>query len=273
MSVVALLLVFVSLFSSIGGVAILYYSTLKVPLDYRVPKIVKEDKVDVRQLERKLSLLFPQKEEKEKPKTSVVKKKTNVKVPKVEIVGIAKGRIAGVMFKVRRKYYILLRGETKDGWKLVEIKDKFVILEYKGTEVRVPIKGKEFSFKPVKVDLKENTPPKVSKSTERARTITVSKDLVLKLTQNYGELLRQVDFAPYIVGGKNKGFKIRWLNPGSIFYKLGFRRGDVIVSVNGVALKNTEDLFKVLQIIRNEPSLRVIVLRNGKEETFNIRIE
>jgi len=254
----------------VGSVLVLQFTISRIPLDYAVPKPAKEEKVNPQELGREFASLFP------KPKRERTEKvqPRPAAVPKVEVLGVARGKVPAVMFRAGKRTYYLLKGEQKDGWKLVEVEENRVVLSYKGTEVVVPLKEKRLSFRPVRRRPGfPATDRKGEPKTAGQGSLTVSRELVDRLTKNYGELLRQVDIRPYYEGGRAVGFKIYWLSPQSVFYKLGFRPGDVIVSVNGVPLKTTEDLFRVIQIIRNEPSLRVVVLRNGNEQTFNVRIE
>ena len=187
----------------------------------------------------------------------------NIKLPKpLKILGFVKGTPSGVILKVGRNIFILIQGEEYKGWKLIKVGNKYVYLLYKGIKVKLPLKEKKEKSSKVKY----TTVP------AEGNTFVISRAEVDKLTQNYGTLLTQVDFVPYIVNGQTQGFKLRWVSPNSIFYKIGFRQGDVILSVNGIPIRNTEDVFRVLQILRNEPSLRIKVLRKGKEITFNVRI-
>ena len=106
-----------------------------------------------------------------------------------------------------------------------------------------------------------------------AEEFRLSRRLVNRMMADYGRLLSQIDVVPYIENGKTIGFKIRWIMGGSIFEQLGFKKGDVILAVNGVPIRSTEDVFKAVQIIRNEPSIRVKILRDGEERYLNIRID
>lgn len=239
---------------------ILYFSIKNIPLNYPVPHKKKKE-INVYSLQISFSSYFPKEHKK------VVKKptggKTNIKLPRpLKILGFVKGVPSGVILKAGRNIFILVQGEEYKGWKLLKVDNKYVYFLYKDVKIKVPLKEKE--GKPSQIKYKT--------SPEEGDTFVISRTEVDKLTQNYGTLLTQVDFVPYIVNGQPQGFKLRWVSPNSIFYKIGFRQGDVIVSVNGIPIKNTEDVFRVLQILRNEPSLRIKVLRRGREITFNVRI-
>jgi len=247
----------------LGLGTVLYFSLKSLPVNFSVPVEVKK-KVDIYSLQRDFSSFFP-KEERKVVKQQSKPSKRFVRLPKpLKVLGYVEGLPSGVILKAGRKTLVLVQGEETKGWKLLRIDGNFAYLTYKGIEVKVPLK-EEKKTPTAKVKYQTTT-------SFEGNSFTISRSEVERLTQNYGALLTQVDFVPYIVNGQTQGFKLRWLSPSSIFYKIGFRQGDVILSVNGIPIRNTEDVFKVLQILRNEPSLRVKVLRSGKEITFNIRI-
>jgi general secretion pathway protein C len=232
----------------------------KAPTDYTVPQ-KREKKIDISQLENLMASHFPQ-EKSKKEKTSN-RQTNNIKPPPVEVLGIARGTPSGAILKVKGKTLTLLQGEEKEGIKLLQVGEDFILIEFKGVKFKIPLKGKKYFY-----------PTAQGKSSEKGeKLLRVSKSLVERLVQNYGDLLKQVDFVPHFRDGKIEGFKIRWISQSSPLYKLGFRKGDVILSVNGISLRNTDDLFRVLQVIANEPSLRIEVLRNGKREIFNVKID
>ena len=86
-------------------------------------------------------------------------------------------------------------------------------------------------------------------------------------------MFREIRLVPYVRNGKTEGFILEWIKPGSLFYKAGLRKGDVLVSINNMSIRSGKDAFRILQVLRNEPSLRVVVLRNGRREEINVRIE
>ncbi len=86
-------------------------------------------------------------------------------------------------------------------------------------------------------------------------------------------MFREIRLVPYVKNGRTEGFIFEWIKPGSLFYKAGIRKGDILVSINNMTIKSGEDAFKVLQVLRNEPSLRVVVLRGGQRKEINVRIE
>ncbi len=240
------------------GAGYLYFTVENLPLEYRLPPPPQKEKINLYRLQREFLKLFPS--------LNVERRTTTGALPRpLEVLSFVRlGEKVSVVLKAGKKTILLVSGKNTNGWRILGTRGDKVILSYRGTEVVLPIP------KPSEGEAKGST-PKVSSG--EGLTRVVSREEVRRLMRNYGELLRGVDFVPYTAGGKTEGFRIRYLSPSSIFYKLGFRTGDVIVSVNGVVLKNTDDLFRVVQIVQNEPNVRVKILRNGKPLTLDVRIE
>jgi general secretion pathway protein C len=71
----------------------------------------------------------------------------------------------------------------------------------------------------------------------------------------------------------NSGFQLASIRRGSIIEKLGFNRGDVIMSVNDVPVGSPEDLFNLYQQMNQLDSANVMVQRRGNplSLTFTFR--
>ena len=255
------LLVGVAFLTAVGGL----YTLLKdVPLSYEVPLEVKKQTVDYRTLQREFASYFPRREAIAKNNTS--KGVKTVKLPHpLKILGYSRGGVESVLLLAGREKLVLLKGEETKGWKLLKVGKKYAYLSYRGKEVKLPLPEEKGSIKVPKTV--------VETSSSVPEEHHLSRSLVNRLMADYGRLLSQIDVAPYMESGRTVGFRIRWLQPGSIFAKLGFKVGDVILSVNNIPIRDTEDVFRAVQIIRNEPSIRVKVLRNGRVHYIDIRID
>lgn len=83
-----------------------------------------------------------------------------------------------------------------------------------------------------------------------------------------GNILTQIAIVP---DPKGKGFKIRTIAPGSIFTKLGLKRGDTLLKVNGNELtaSGAMDLFNQL---KSETKFNLEVERRGKAITYDYEV-
>lgn len=84
-----------------------------------------------------------------------------------------------------------------------------------------------------------------------------------------GNILTQIAIVP---DPKGKGFKIRTIAPGSIFTKLGLKRGDTLLKVNGNELtaSGAMDLFNQL---KSETKFTLDIERRGKTITYDYEVK
>jgi outer membrane murein-binding lipoprotein Lpp len=74
---------------------------------------------------------------------------------------------------------------------------------------------------------------------------------------------------PKLAAGK-KGVVIRGFRPKSMFDTLGFKNGDVIVSVNGAPVSSADDLVGALQMRQNPTTIQVERRRKPLSLTFEV---
>ena len=74
-------------------------------------------------------------------------------------------------------------------------------------------------------------------------------------------------------GGKIDGFRFVSIQPDSIFSKLGFKPGDIIKSVNDEEVTSPTQAMEMYQSLKSSDQLNLSVTRDGRDETFDYRIE
>lgn len=86
-------------------------------------------------------------------------------------------------------------------------------------------------------------------------------------------LFTQIRVVPFFKDGKGAGFKVLTVKAGSLFAKLGFRRGDVVKEVDGQVLdiRNAMTIFTTLHDAHAK-SFKVLLERRGKTFTNLITI-
>ena len=80
--------------------------------------------------------------------------------------------------------------------------------------------------------------------------------------------LRLAQIEPRIIDQQTSGFTIRMLNPRSVLAKMGLRRGDVILGVNGMQLNSPEQALQILQQLREARRITVNLERNNRPLTL-----
>ena len=104
--------------------------------------------------------------------------------------------------------------------------------------------------------------------------IKVSQDYWKKLiNKDLSKILMQAGAEPAIVNGQITGFRIHSIEKDSIYGKAGLHDEDVISSINGTKLDNVGESVKLLQSLRNTPSVSVDVERGGQKTTVSIEVQ
>jgi membrane-associated protease RseP (regulator of RpoE activity) len=67
----------------------------------------------------------------------------------------------------------------------------------------------------------------------------------------------------------NRGLAIAGVEQGSIYYRSGFRRGDVIVALRGRPIRSQADFMRFIVMYPGQ-RIPVVVLRNGRQETIYV---
>jgi serine protease Do len=68
------------------------------------------------------------------------------------------------------------------------------------------------------------------------------------------------------------GALVNSLTPGGAAEKAGLRRGDIITAINGAAVRDTNGLRNEVGQMLPGSEVKVTVLRDAKEQTFNVRL-
>ncbi|BCR05979.1 hypothetical protein DESUT3_30480 [Desulfuromonas versatilis] len=100
----------------------------------------------------------------------------------------------------------------------------------------------------------------------------IAQSEVEKARGNINELLKQARMEPNIVDGRTEGFVVRMIQRNSLLAKLGIRRGDVVMQVNGVELDSPEKALQIFQQLREARNISIGLTRNGEPMNFEYDI-
>lgn len=136
-------------------------------------------------------------------------------------------------------------------------------------KVQLADKHKEFAFSGPKPDIHVNIPeihvPDIDIPAINMVMVTSSARsglMVENITPQLGEFF----------GVKNgNGVLVRSVEKGSRAEKAGFRAGDVVVKVNGQAVRDTSDFSHGVRS-RNGDSVSVVIMRDKKEQTLTLSL-
>jgi len=104
--------------------------------------------------------------------------------------------------------------------------------------------------------------------------IISKEELKNKILGNEAAIYKGAAFGPKMENGKITGYKLHKLKPDHVFYSLGARAGDILRSVNGMSLSDTERMFELWKTIKTNPpsELSIELERRKKPLTFKFHI-
>jgi general secretion pathway protein C len=103
----------------------------------------------------------------------------------------------------------------------------------------------------------------------------LKRDDVNRLTNNLPELLQQARAVPRMgPGGQIECFNLADIAPGSLYERLGLKRGDCIKSVNGEKIDSPAKAMELYNALRsNASSINLGIERAGRDEQMNYNIQ
>ena len=239
------------------------YMSVNVALkDTKVP-ILRRQEPDISKIKEAFSKVFPESKLPKKVITGTGPTPGSVSLD-IELLGTSVGVKSMALLKVGKRTLVLGEGQSKEGIKLIKVYKKSAVVEVGDKEI-------ELTLKPRRRD--RSAPDRSYTGKTPSAEFRISRRELERITKDPGIMFRQIRLVPYVKNGRTEGFMFEWVKPGSLFYKAGLRKGDILLSINNMTIQSGEDAFRLLQILRNEPNLRVVVLRNGQRREINIRIE
>lgn len=87
------------------------------------------------------------------------------------------------------------------------------------------------------------------------------------------QLLREVQLLPTMEGGRLAGFRASFVKEGSVVSALGLKTGDVLRSVNGIALDNPQQLGALYSSLQSARRFDVELERDGVRITKSVELD
>lgn len=113
---------------------------------------------------------------------------------------------------------------------------------------------------------------KSSQSESFGKVRRVKRKEVINLISS-GKIFYQMAVVPYYKNGKVLGFKVVGVKRNSFVYKMGIRKGDIILSINGYPIRSMEEGFAAFERLKDSSEINIRVLRRGREITLSYIIE
>jgi len=91
----------------------------------------------------------------------------------------------------------------------------------------------------------------------------VKRDDLKNAISHSSQLFTQIRAIPNIQNGKQNGFSISDVEPGSVFEDLGLQDGDLLTAIDGKPITNPGEAVGLFSTIQNRPSVEITVMRDG----------
>lgn len=88
---------------------------------------------------------------------------------------------------------------------------------------------------------------------------------------NLDRLYTEIRAVPNFQDGRVNGMKVLSVKPGSVFAKLGLRRGDILSRINGIEL-DVRRGFDIFNQLKDQKSFNLDLVRGGTTQTYDYEI-
>jgi len=182
----------------------------------------------------------------------------------VSLLATAVGSVNLALIDVDGQVKTVRVGSEVGGYRVAHIDRNYIILS-RGEEK----KAIGFSF----AEAKTTEPKAITQGGTQTLQAVVQKREIESVTADPGIMFRQIRLVPYVQDGRTTGFLFEWVDPQSMFSKVGIVPGDVLVSINNQQIRSGEDAFRILQVLRNESSFKIGLIREGRPVELLVRVE
>jgi general secretion pathway protein C len=101
----------------------------------------------------------------------------------------------------------------------------------------------------------------------------VSRSMLNKVLDNAGKIIGIAAVAPKMEGGQSIGMEIRGIRPGTLLTNLGIQNGDILESVNGQPLSNTDTPLGAYTTLRTADKFNLSIRRGGQSMMINYSLQ
>jgi len=187
------------------------------------------------------------------------------KIQKVEKLGnlilkacyVEKGR-EFVMFKEGQKSIFINLNEEYKGVKLVEITKNSAKFFQNGKYILLVLeKATETKKHNLAID---------QKKASGDRYVSVQRAEIGKYKTNIKQALRDIRFYEIKKNNQFAGLKLSFIRRGTLFEKMGFKKGDIIESVDGQKINSLMDLLPYYSRLDNLTTLQIGFKRNEQKK-------
>ena len=188
-------------------------------------------------------------------KPSAKKKSEAVSLKDIKLKAIYKNRDGGfILIEDNRKNIFVDLNQSYNDYKLIEIGEDFAIFKKDGKRYKI-----EFQ--------KAKKRGEDSYKAEDESNVKIPKDTFIKYKKDLKSVWKNIGIVK-----TRDGYKVTFINPKSIFAKIGLKRGDILLEINGVELKSDSDAWELYKNIDKLDFVELKVKRKNSIKVLNYEI-
>lgn len=174
--------------------------------------------------------------------------------------------------KKRTQALYRLNDSVQEGVRIADIERNRIYIIHDGRMEWLDIYGKPSAGKKKKRRTPARIVETVAQETGRELSMILDRRELDEALSNVPQLLTKARIVPSFKNGKNEGFKIFSIVPGSIFEKVGLRNGDILVRINEMEIRDPQKFMGVFQQLKDETTLSLDLVRKGTRQTISYEI-
>ncbi|HIC10302.1 MAG TPA: PDZ domain-containing protein [Campylobacterales bacterium] len=237
----------------------------------------------------RLGNLFVDSKKKEKPKPKVEK-------PKEKVYDLKKWKLQATYIGDSDMFAIIADGKEMEivpldyiykGYELVDLKEDEAIFRRKGKLYSLKLEEKKRKSKRNRKEEKDladkilenekreeqvKIEASIDPETNEITSAKIRKSDIDFYLKNIDEIWKNIRLIDYRENRRLRGFRVVYLKHGSKFEKLGLRKGDIIIAINGEKIRSYAQVQKYYKNIRRIRQLSLTILRNGEEKEIDYEV-
>ena len=163
------------------------------------------------------------------------------------------GKTGFIIIEDHHKIYFINLHESYKGYKLIAIYPQAALFIKNGKKYKI-----EFQKKSVKYNATYNDDV----------AITIPKQTFLTYKNDLAKIAQTIHIIQ-----TPQGYKITYVKKGSIFEKLGLKKGDIITKVNGKVLRNDADAWDIYKHTDKIHSYDITIIRNNHKKDLHYEVD
>jgi len=148
------------------------------------------------------------------------------------------------------------QGEQIDGATIVDIQSNGIVLSLNGKNFMLILEKSEPKDEQLSTDELLHEPPNPF--------IHSTPDDIENAWDETQNLMTQIELEQYLDKDEPNGVKVAKVSPGSVFEKIGFKPGDILVAVDDMKMSVANDAMEVYNCIRTKPEVKFTIIREGE---------